>query len=133
MVENGGAKDLIVTCDFLRTTAFFIKLLMWHRNFSISFAGSKFNETWKTIKHLITSLFIVYVINLSTKKKMQRWRFIFFFLQKSKIQTVGYRKKKFFSVFSFQKFLIFHIFSYFMIFHFRKCLMFRRSIPLSNT
>ena len=31
------------------------------------------------------------------------------FSQKSKIQMVGNKKKKFFSIFSFQKFLIFHI------------------------
>ena len=53
------------------------------------------------------SMFIIYVTDLSTKKKMQRRGFIF--LQKLKIQTVGNGKKLFPSVTSFQKILIFHI------------------------
>ena len=40
------------------------------------------------------SMFIIYVIDLSTKNKVQRRGFIF--LQKSKIMTVGNRKEKFF-------------------------------------
>ena len=48
------------------------------------------------------------------------------FSQKSKIQTVG-NIKKLFLVFSFQKFLIFHI----CVFS-RKCSMFHRGFPLRN-
>ena len=55
-------------------------------------------------------MFIIYVIDLSTKHKMLRQGLIF--LQKSKIQTVRKRKKKYFSVISFQKFLIFPIWTF---------------------
>ena len=47
-------------------------------------------------------------------------------LQKSKLLTVGNRKKKFFSVISFQKFLIFPICTFS-----EKWPMFRRTIPLN--
>ena len=46
-------------------------------------------------------MFIIYVIDLLTKDKMQRRGFKF--SQKSKIQMVGNRIKNFFSVISFQK------------------------------
>ena len=49
MVENGGLKDFFVTCIFLRIITFFIKIYMWHGILGISFTGSKYNETWKTI------------------------------------------------------------------------------------
>ena len=50
--------------------------------------------------------FIIYVIDLSTKNKMQRGGFIF--LQKSEIKTVGNIKKKiFFQLIHFRIFLIF--------------------------
>ena len=100
---------------------------MWHRILSISFTRSKFS-TWKTIIHLITAnnfqnTFIIYVIDLSTKNKMWRRGFIFFIKIKN---TDGWKKKKkYFLVISFQKFLIF---SY--ICFFRKSLMFRRRMPL---
>ena len=55
-------------------------------------------------------MFIIYVIDLSTKNKMERRGFIF--LQKSNIKTVGNRKKKLFSVISSQKFLIFLIWAF---------------------
>ena len=42
---------------FLRIITFFFKTWMWHHIFSISFNGSKFNETWKRI------MFIIYVID----------------------------------------------------------------------
>ena len=41
------------------------------------------------------SIFIIYVIDLSTKNRIKRRGFIF--LQKSKIKTLGKRKKNFFS------------------------------------
>ena len=47
-------------------------------------------------------MFIIYVIDSSTKNKNVRG---FIFSQKSKIQTVGNGKKKFFSAISFQKLL----------------------------
>ena len=40
----GGAKDFIFTCIFLKITIFFIKILMWHCIFSISFTELKFNS-----------------------------------------------------------------------------------------
>ena len=49
-------------------------------------------------------MFIIYVIDLSTKNKMQRRGFIF--LQKSKIKTFGNRKKKF-QLIHFRKSLLF--------------------------
>ena len=52
------------------------------------------------------SMFIIHVIDLSTKNKIQRRGFTF--LQKSKIKALGNIKKKF-SVNSFRKVLIFHI------------------------
>ena len=55
-------------------------------------------------------MFIIYVIDLSTKNKMQRRGFIF--LQISNIQTVGKRKKWYFSVISFEAFLIFPIWAF---------------------
>ena len=101
---------------------------MWHCIFSISFTESK-SSYWKTIIHLITAsnnsqnMFIIYVIDLSTKNKMWRRGFIFFIKIKN---TDGWKKKKkIFLVISFQKFLIF---SY--ICFFRKSLMFRRRMPL---
>ena len=83
---------------------------MWHCIFSISFTGSKSNS-WKTNIHLITAsnnsqnTFVIYVIDLSTKNKMHT-------LQKSKIQTVGKRKKMYFLVISFQEFLNFPIWAF---------------------
>ena len=71
---------------------------MWHRIFSISFTWSKFDETWKRI------VFIIYVIDLSTKNKMWRRGFIFF--KKSKIQVAGNRQKKF-QLFHFRNFEFF--------------------------
>ena len=53
------------------------------------------------------SMFIIYVIDLSTTNKMQRRGLIF--LQKSKIKTVE-NESNFFSVNSLQKILIFHIY-----------------------
>ena len=50
-------------------------------------------------------MFIIYVIDLSTKNKMQTQGFIF--LQKSKINTVGNRKKNFFHLIYFRKFQFF--------------------------
>ena len=85
----GGAKDFIFTCIFLRI---------------IIVTGSKF-KTWKTIIHLIAvsnnskHMFIIYVIDLSTKNKMQRRGFTF--LQKLKIQTFGKREKCNFQSFHF--------------------------------
>ena len=68
-------------------------------------------------------MFIIYVIDLPTKYKMLRRGFTF--LQKSKIQTVGKRKKYiFFSYFI----SVIPGFSYMDFF--TKCSMFRRSIPL---
>ena len=66
-------------------------------------------------------MFVIYVIDSSAKSKMERRGSII--LQKYKIQTVGNRKKKV-SVISSQKFLIPNIR------FFRKCSMFRQSIPL---
>ena len=71
----GGANDFIFTSIFLKIITFLIKIQMWHRIFSISFTGSKFNS-WKTIIQLITAsnnsqnMFIIYVIDLSTKDQM---------------------------------------------------------------
>ena len=78
-------------CDIVFSVVFF-------------FTGSKFNETWKRI------MFIFYIKDLSIKNKMWRWGLIF--LRKPKIQTVGNRKKNFWSVISFQKFLVFPIWSF---------------------
>ena len=66
IVENGRAKDFIYTCIFLRMITFFIEIQMSHRIFSISFNGSKFNENLIILK----TMFIIYVIDLSTKNKM---------------------------------------------------------------
>ena len=49
---HGGAKDFIFTCIFLRIITIFIKIWIWHRIFSISVTGLKFN-TQKTIIHLM--------------------------------------------------------------------------------
>ena len=58
----------------------------WYHIFSISSTGSKFNETWKRI------MFIICVIDLSTKNKMQRWGLI------KKYRWFRIEKKFFFSV-----------------------------------
>ena len=86
---------------------------MWHLIFSISLTGSKFNENMKNdqtfnnkLLMILKTVFIISVIDLSTKNKMLRRGFVF--LQKSKIQTVG-KRKKLFSVISFQKFLNFPV------------------------
>ena len=68
------------------------------------------------------SEFITYVMDLSTKNKVQRRGFIF--LQKQKIKTVGNRKKIFFSQFISEN----PNFSYLCFF--RKSSMFCRNIPL---
>ena len=57
---------------------------------------------------ILKTVFIISVIDLSTKNKMLRRGFVF--LQKSKIQTVG--KKKKLSVISFQKFLNFPVWTF---------------------
>ena len=88
---------------------------MWHCIFSISFTGSKSNS-WKTIIHLITAsnnsqnTLVIYVIDLSTKNKMQRREFIFYKNQKYRRLERG--KKMYFLVISFQEFLNFSIWAF---------------------
>ena len=70
---------------------------MWHPVFSVYFTGSKFIIPEKrscisnTASNNSQNMFIIYVIDLSTKNKLKRRGFIV--LQKSKMQTVGKRKK----------------------------------------
>ena len=101
---------------------------MWHRIFNISFTWSKFS-TWKTIMHLITgtnsqNMFIIYVIDLSTKNKM--WRRGSYFYKNQEYRRLE-KKYMFFSYF------ILEIPNFSYIFFFRKFLMFRRRIPLKNS
>ena len=71
-------------------------------------------------------VFIIYVIGFSTKNKIKRRGLMF--LQKSKIQTVGNRKKNYF----FFSYFISEIPNFSYVRFFRKCSMFRRSIPLNQ-
>ena len=48
-LKIGGAKVFIVAYIFVRIITCLIKIKIWHCIFSISFAGSKFDETWNTI------------------------------------------------------------------------------------
>ena len=61
MVEEWWSRRLYccVTHIFLRIT-FFIKTEVYHCIFSISFTGSKFNVTWKTIVTLILKTYVYY-------------------------------------------------------------------------
>ena len=97
----------------------------------ISFTGPKFNENLKNDHTFNNKLLIIlktyvhyYVIDLSTKNKMERRGFIF--LQKSNVQTVGNRKKK-----TFFCYFISEIPNFAYMGFFRKCSTFRRSIPLT--
>ena len=98
----------------LTKVCYFIKQRLQHSYFLVKFAKCLRTPILKNICERMLlqffshdSMFIIYITDLSTKKKMQRRGFIF--LQKSKIQTVGNGKKLFPSVTSFQKILIFHI------------------------
>ena len=94
------------TCNFI------IKRLH-HRRFLAKLAKFLRKPISKNICHdcfcrfFLMALCSLFVIDLSTTNKMQRQGLIF--LQKSKIKTLGSRKKIFFSVNSFQKILTFHI------------------------
>ena len=44
-LKDGGVKVFIVACIFFRIITFFIKIEICYRIFSISFTGSKINET----------------------------------------------------------------------------------------
>ena len=88
---------------------------MWHCIFSISFTGSK-SISWKTNIHLITAsnnsqnTFVIYVIDLSTKNKMQRREFILY--KNKKYRRLERGKKMYFLVISFQEFLNFPIWAF---------------------
>ena len=87
----------------------FIKKRLQHSCFPVKF--EKFlrtpilkiicERTASVVSFSCGSMFIIYVIDLSTKNKMQRRGFIF--LQKSKIQTVGDTQKNFFQLIYFGK------------------------------
>ena len=92
----------------------FIKNRLHHRCIPVKFAKFLRTPILKNICERLLlqflshgSVFIICVIDLSIKNKMQRRGFII--LQKSKIKTVGNRKTIFFSVNLFQKILIFQI------------------------
>ena len=86
----------------------FIKQRLQHSYFPVKFAKFLRTPILKNICERILlqffshdSMFIIYVADLSTKKKMQRRGFLF--LQKPKIQTVGNGKNFFLQLLRFRK------------------------------
>ena len=118
LVENSGAKDFIITYIYLRIITFFIKIWIWYCIiFRVSFTGSKFSGTRKTIitfnnkSPIILKTYVHYLrlrfLDLWTENKnVKKGVHIF-----TKIKnTDGWKyEKKFFLVVSFQKFLVFPI------------------------
>ena len=98
MVENGGAKDFIVTWIFLRIITVSIKII--NRIFSISFTESKFNETWKTIITLILKLCSLFTSSIYQPKIKFKDGYSYFYKNQSYRPLEIEKKKFFFSYFN---------------------------------